>query len=46
MSLFDFFKNKGSVVIVIDRLKLILVKERILNLFYMEEMCKEIIVVI
>lgn len=46
MSLFDFFKNKGSVVIVIDRLKLILVKECILNLFYMEEMCKEIIVVI
>ncbi|MGH1613464.1 cell division topological specificity factor MinE [Helicobacter pylori] len=46
MSLFDFFKNKGSATTATDRLKLILAKERTLNLPYMEEMRKEIIVVI
>ncbi|UOR79506.1 cell division topological specificity factor MinE [Helicobacter pylori] len=46
MSLFDFFKNKGSAAIATDRLKLILAKERTLNLPYMEEMRKEIIAVI
>ncbi|NGP56660.1 cell division topological specificity factor MinE, partial [Helicobacter pylori] len=46
MSLFDFFKNKGSAVTATDRLKLILAKERTLNLPYMEEMRKEIIAVI
>ncbi|GAA9870822.1 cell division topological specificity factor MinE [Helicobacter pylori] len=46
MSLFDFFKNKGSAATATDRLKLILAKERTLNLPYMEEMRKEIIVVI
>ncbi|GAA9381345.1 cell division topological specificity factor MinE [Helicobacter pylori] len=46
MSLFDFFKNKGSATTATDRLKLILAKERTLNLPYMEEMRKEIIAVI
>ncbi|MCQ2861600.1 cell division topological specificity factor MinE [Helicobacter pylori] len=46
MSLFDFFKNKGSATTATDRLKLILAKERTLNLPYMEEMRKEIITVI
>ncbi|MGL2694785.1 cell division topological specificity factor MinE [Helicobacter pylori] len=46
MSLFDFFKNKGSAATATDRLKLILAKERTLNLPYMEEMRKEIIAVI
>ncbi|PUD33727.1 cell division topological specificity factor MinE [Helicobacter pylori] len=46
MSWFDFFKNKGSATTATDRLKLILAKERTLNLPYMEEMRKEIIAVI
>ncbi|GAA8590833.1 cell division topological specificity factor MinE [Helicobacter pylori] len=46
MNLFDFFKNKGSAATATDRLKLILAKERTLNLPYMEEMRKEIIAVI
>lgn len=46
MSLFDFFKTKGSAATATDRLKLILAKERTLNLPYMEEMRKEIIAVI
>ncbi|GAA8339358.1 cell division topological specificity factor MinE [Helicobacter pylori] len=46
MSLFDFFKNKGSAATATDRLKLILAKERTLNLPYMEEMRKEIIAVV
>ncbi|GAA7322871.1 cell division topological specificity factor MinE [Helicobacter pylori] len=46
MSLFDFFKNKRSAATATDRLKLILAKERTLNLPYMEEMRKEIIAVI
>nr|WP_231622779.1 cell division topological specificity factor MinE [Helicobacter pylori] len=44
--MFDFFKNKGSAATATDRLKLILAKERTLNLPYMEEMRKEIIAVI
>ncbi|MBH0228551.1 cell division topological specificity factor MinE [Helicobacter pylori] len=46
MNFFDFFKNKGSAATATDRLKLILAKERTLNLPYMEEMRKEIIAVI
>ncbi|AFI05449.1 cell division topological specificity factor MinE [Helicobacter cetorum] len=47
MSLFDFFKPKSnSANTASDRLKLILAKERTLNLPYMEDMRKEIIAVI
>ncbi|GAA6986757.1 cell division topological specificity factor MinE [Helicobacter pylori] len=46
MSWFDVFGNKGSAATATDRLKLILAKERTLNLPYMEEMRKEIIAVI
>ncbi|AFI04176.1 cell division topological specificity factor MinE [Helicobacter cetorum] len=47
MSFFDLFKSKSSSAnTASDRLKLILAKERTLNLPYMEDMRREIIEVI